>query len=239
MNNMNKLKVLKIVIATIVFLIMIAIIIYLFPIMGQLSTVEGQIAFKEKVDNSSIWGILALFALQVGQMCLIVLPGEPLEVLAGMCYGVIGGTIFIFASVFVITTVVFYLTRKIGKKFVYSFFSKERIDKIENSKFFKQPKLVETIMFILFLIPGSPKDLLTYIGGLLPIKPLKFILIATFGRFPSVISSTIVGANLSSGDWEISLIVYGITTVLTLSFIFLMNKFDKHKLAKRVMNDIK
>ena len=209
------------------------------PFIKDLATVEGQIAFKEKIDNSSVWGILALFALQVGQMFLVVLPGEPLEVLAGMCYGIIGGTIFIFASVFIITTIVFWLSRKFGKKFVYSFFSKEKVDKIENSKFFNKQKLVEYIMLILFLIPGTPKDLLTYIGGLLPVKPLNFILIATFGRFPSVISSTIVGANLSSGDWEISVMVCGITLTLTLLFIFLMNKFDKHKLTKKVMKDIK
>lgn len=236
---MNKSKIFKIVVAFIVFVIIVGTIIYLFPIMKDLSTVEGQMAFKEKVDNSSVWGILALFALQVGQMFLVVLPGEPLEVLAGMCYGVIGGTIFIFASVFIITTIVFWLSRKFGKKFVYSFFSKGKVDKIENSKFFKKQKLVEYIMLILFLIPGTPKDLLTYIGGLLPVKPLNFILIATFGRFPSVISSTIVGANLSSGDWEISVMVYGITLTLTLLFIFLMNKFDKHKLTKKVMKDIK
>ena len=236
---MKKSKIFKIILAFIVFVIIVGTIIYLFPIMKDLSTVEGQIAFKEKVDNSSVWGILALFALQVGQMFLVVLPGEPLEVLAGMCYGVIGGTIFIFASVFIITTIVFWLSRKFGKKFVYSFFSKEKVDKIENSKFFKKQKLVEYIMLILFLIPGTPKDLLTYIGGLLPVKPLNFILIATFGRFPSVISSTIVGANLSSGDWKISVMVYGITLTLTLLFIFLMNKFDKHKLTKKVMKDIK
>ena len=235
----KKSKIFKIILAFIVFVIIVGTIIYLFPIMKDLSTVEGQIAFKEKVDNSSVWGILALFALQVGQMFLVVLPGEPLEVLAGMCYGVIGGTIFIFASVFIITTIVFWLSRKFGKKFVYSFFSKEKVDKIENSKFFKKQKLVEYIMLILFLIPGTPKDLLTYIGGLLPVKPLNFILIATFGRFPSVISSTIVGANLSSGDWKISVMVYGITLTLTLLFIFLMNKFDKHKLTKKVMKDIK
>ena len=236
---MNKSKIFKIVIAFVVFVIILGMIIYLFPIIKDLATVEGQMAFKEKVEESSVWGILALFALQVGQMFLVVLPGEPLEVLAGMCYGAIGGTIFIFVSVFIITTIIFWLSRKFGKKFVYSFFSKEKVDKIESSRFFKKQKLVEYVMLILYLIPGTPKDLLTYIGGLLPVKPLKFILIATFGRFPSVISSTIVGANLSEGEWEISVIVYGITLILTLLFIFSMNKFDKHKITKRVMKDIK
>ena len=45
-----------------------------------------------------------LFSLQIAQIFLAILPGEPLEILAGMCYGGIGGTIFILVSVFVTTT---------------------------------------------------------------------------------------------------------------------------------------
>ena len=54
------------------------------------------------------------------------------------------------------------LVGKLGRKFVYKFFTKERIDKIENSKMFKNPKRLEWIMIILFLIPGTPKDLIVY-----------------------------------------------------------------------------
>ncbi len=239
MNKDKKIKIIKIIATILILPIFIGAIIYLFPIIKDLSTQEGQIAFKQKVEESSVWGILALFTLQLLQMFLMILPGEPLEILAGMCYGAIGGTIFIFVTVFIITTGIFWLSRKLGKKFVYQFFKKERIDKIENSKLFKNPKLVEYIMLMLFLIPGTPKDLLTYIGGLLPVKPLSFILIATFGRFPSVISSTIVGANLSQGNWKLSLVVYGITFVLTATFIVILNIFDRRKIAKKAMNVIK
>lgn len=236
---MNKTKIIKIITSIIVLAVFIGIVIYLFPIMKELSTTEGQILFKQKVEESSVWGAMALFGLQIAQMFLVILPGEPLEILAGMCYGAIGGTVFIFASVLLISTCIFWLSRKLGKKFVYGFFKKEKIDKIENSKIFKNPKIVEYVMLILFLIPGTPKDLLTYIGGLLPVKPLRFILIATFGRFPSVISSTIVGANLSEGNLVMSIIVYAITFALTGIFIFAVNKFDKNKIAKKAMNEIK
>ena len=80
------------------------------------------------------------------------------------------------------------------------FFKKEKLDKIENSKFFRDSKNVELVMTILFIIPGTPKDLLVYLGGLLPIKPLRFILISTFARFPSVISSTLMGSSILKGN---------------------------------------
>ena len=112
-----------------------------------------------------------IFGLQFAQIFLIIIPGEPLEVLAGMCYGTIGGTIFITVSAFIISSLIFFAVRKFGRKFVYSFCSKESVEKIENSKLFKNVDKLEWIMIILFLIPGTPKDLLVYIAGLLPIKP--------------------------------------------------------------------
>lgn len=236
---MKKMKKVKLILAIIVLILMIVSTIYLIPIMKNLSTTEGQLQFKQKINDTGIIGLLILFMLDVAQIFLVILPGEPLEVLAGMCYGSIWGSIFIFATVAITTMAIFLLVRKFGKNFIYEFFYKEKIDKIENSKFFANPKKIEIILIILFAIPGTPKDLLVYLGGLFPIKPIKFILISTFARFPSVISSTIAGDNLSIGKWQFSLIVYGITFVLTAVMIFIINKFDKEKVTKDALEAIK
>lgn len=193
MSRKNKVKIFKIFLTIIVLSLFLGIIIYLFPIMRDLSTLEGQIAFKEKVENSGVLGMLSLFGLQVAQIFLIIVPGEPIEILAGMCYGSLWGTVFIMVSACIISTSIFLLVRKFGRKFVYDFCDKKKVEKIENSKVFQNPKKIEFIMLILFLIPGTPKDLLVYVAGLLPIKPLKFIIISTFARFPSVITSTLAG----------------------------------------------
>ena len=197
MSRENKVKIFKIFLAIIVLSLFLGIIIYLFPIMKDLSTLEGQITFKEKVENSGILGLLSLFGLQVAQIFLIIVPGEPIEILAGMCYGSLWGTVFIMLSACIISTTIFLLVRKFGRKFVYDFCDKSKVEKIENSKVFQNPKKIEFIMLILFLIPGTPKDLLVYVAGLLPIKPLKFIIISTYARFPSVITSTLAGENVA------------------------------------------
>ena len=175
MNRKNKVKIFKIFLTIIVLSLFLGIIIYLFPIMRDLSTLEGQIAFKEKVENLGVLGMLSLFGLQVAQIFLIIVPGEPIEILAGMGYGSLWGTVFIMVSACIISTSIFLLVRKFGRKFVYDFCDKKKVEKIENSKVFQNPKKIEFIMLILFLIPGTPKDLLVYVAGLLPIKPLKFI----------------------------------------------------------------
>ena len=235
----QKVKVFKLTMTILAIAIIVGIIIYMFPVMRELSTKEGQLAFKEKVSSSGILGLLMLFALQVAQIFLIIIPGEPIEILAGMCYGPIWGTVFIMASAGIISTIIFFLVRKYGKRFVYNFCDKEKVAKIENSKLFKNPNKIEMIMFILFLLPGTPKDLLVYIAGLLPLNPVKFVLISVFARFPSVISSTLAGANLAVGDWKKSIVMYLAIVLVAIIVILIANKFDKDKLAEKAIKTIK
>lgn len=227
MSRKNKVKIFKIILTILVVAIFIGITIYLFPVIRNISTPEGQAAFKEKIETSGVWGLLSLFGLQLAQIFLIIVPGEPIEILAGMCYGGLWGTIFIMVSAGIISTVIFLLVRKFGKKFVCEFCDPKKVEKIENNKLFKNPRKIEIIMMILFFIPGTPKDLLVYIAGLLPIKPIRFILISTFARFPSVITSTLAGENLAIGNWQMSIVLYSAILVLVAVVVFIINKLDK------------
>ena len=213
---MSKTKILKLVMFVVALVICIGATIYLFPVMKNLSTVEGQVAFKQKVESSGVLGLLSLFALEVAQIFLFIIPGEPIEILAGMCYGALWGTVFIMVSAGIIST-----------------------KKIENSKLFQNPKKIEMIMLILFLLPGTPKDLLVYIAGLLPIKPARFIAISTLARFPSVISSTLAGANIAVGDWKLGILLYGVIVVAVAILIFIYQKFDKEKITSEALKTIK
>ena len=236
---MKNKKILKNILTICVLIVIVGLIIYLFPILKGLISEEGRIAFKEKLDSLGAGKFGVMFALQILQILLVIIPGEPLEILSGMCFGTFWGTIFILATVFITTTLIFMLVRKFGKSYVEHFFKKEKLEKIENSKFFGDQKNVELVMSILFLIPGTPKDLLVYIGGLLPIKSRRFIMISTFARFPSVISSTLVGSNILKGNFWFSLLVYVITFLIAALIILAVNKFDKSKVTKEAIEAIK
>ena len=229
MSNKKRVKIIKI---TLTIFIVIALAIFLWrlaPFMKDLSTTEGQIAFKEKIDSLGFKGLLLLLGLQILQILLVVLPGEPFEVLAGMCYGAWGGCLFITVSVFITTTIIFFTVRKLGHKYLYNFFKKEKVDKVMKSKLLNNPRNLEIILCILFFLPASPKDLFVYIGGLLPIKPLRFILISTFVRFPSVITSTMVGANISTGNWKMGILIYGVSFAVAALILFIVTLKDKNK----------
>lgn len=229
MNNKKNIKNFKIVLTIAIILILIIFIWKLAPFIKELSTEQGQIAFKNKISDMGFLGIILLLGLQILQILLVILPGEPFEVLAGMCYGAWGGALFITVSVFITTTIIFFTVRKLGRKYLYNFFQKERVDKIMKNKLLKNPRNLEMILCILFFLPVTPKDLFVYIGGLLPIKPLRFILISTLVRFPSVITSTMVGANISKGNWGISLSIYLVTFVIAMVAIYLVSLKDKNK----------
>lgn len=213
--NINRFKIVKFILFILTLVLITAITIKLFPLFTNLGTSEGQLKFKEEIANSGSSGILMLLGLQLLQILIPVLPGEPIEFLAGMCYGTIGGMFIIFFGAFLSSFIIFYCVRKFGKNFINTFFGKDKIEKLENSKLFSNPEKIELILFIAFLIPGTPKDLFVYIAGLLPIRPYRFFLISTFGRFPSVISSTFAGSNIVDGNWWLSIISYIITFVIS------------------------
>ena len=239
MKKNNKVKMLKLIALILIIAILLIATIYMIPIIKQINTPEGQAQFKEKITQSGIIGILIIFGLELSQIILAILPGEPIEILAGICFGPIWGTIILMASIFIVTCIIYFLVRKFGRDFIYEFFPKEKVDKLENSKLFKNEKKIELVMMILFLIPGTPKDLLIYIGALLPIKSSRFIIISTLLRFPSIISSTLLGNNILDGNWKYGILLYVGITLITIILILLINKLDKNKVTKDVIKSIK
>lgn len=239
MNHKRNARIFRVLILVLVVVIFIIATINFFPIIKNLATPEGKIEFKDKIQNSGFLGMLLLFGLQVAQIFLFIIPGEPIEILAGMCYGGFGGTIFILVSSAIISIAIFFLVRTLGRKFVYEFSDEEKVKKIENSKLFQDPKKVEVLMLILFLLPGTPKDLLVYIAGLLPIKPWKFIVISTLARIPSIVSSTYAGEKILAGNLKTAGLIYIAIIAIAVIIIFIYNKFDKNKVTEEAIKTIK
>ena len=90
-------------------------------------------------------------------------------------------------------------------------------------------KKLELIAFILLMIPGTPKDVLTYMVSLTDIKPARFYFIATFARVPSVVSSTLMGATLSRGKPVMTIIIFLITAAIGVTGIFFNNYITSKK----------
>ncbi len=191
--------------------LVIAITLLFMPYFEKLYKPDYQEKIKEWINTLGVGGWLIVFGVQFLQIVIAFIPGEPIEIIAGILYGTWGGLLVCLSGCVAASTLVFLISKKFGTPLLYKVFGK---DKIENFAFLKDKKRVETVSFILFLIPGTPKDMLTYIAGISNLKLSRFLLISTFARIPSVVSSTIIGSSMLRGDWAITITIFIVTAII-------------------------
>ena len=228
-----KYRKLKILLSIFLILLLTFITIKIYPLIKELGTIEGRSKFKLFLDSHTLYSGLILYLLHLLQMVLLILPGETIEIMYGICFGPLLGTILILLSIFINTYLIVYLTKKYGKKFIKLFFDENKIKKIED-KLKGNSKLSITILLI-FLIPGTPKDLFTFIIGLLSINHKKFVILSTLARIPSVISSILVGSNILKLNITFIIIVYLITFILVFIILLFIKLFNKNIQIKDII----
>ena len=226
-NGKNVNQTLKNLFPIIVFVVVIFVLTLIFlPEIKRLATDDGREAFKEWVDGLGFWGWLAALGIQLLQIFVAFIPGEPVELLLGYVFGSWLGTATCLLGIFIGTLVIFLLVRRLGMPFVTRAVGTDDLTKY---KFLSSPKKVELTVFVLFFIPGTPKDALTYIAPIAPITPVKYLSITTFARIPSVITSTLLGDSIAEGNYTLAIIVFVITALISLVGIFFGNKFVEKK----------
>lgn len=202
-----------IIVIAVCFSLMIVLSLISLPYLNLLSAPETQEKFKGWVTSFGAGGWFLILCMQVIQIVIAFIPGEPIELLAGVLYGGIGGLFLCLLGCVVGSSCVFLLSRRFGVPLAAKLFKKSRLDEFA---FLKDAKKLETIVFLLFLIPGTPKDMLTYVVGISPMKITQFLVISTFARIPSIISSTFIGATIRRGEWRPAVIIFALTAIFGL-----------------------
>lgn len=187
--------------------------------------VENPESFRNWVDAYGISGRIIFVFMVVFQVLVALIPGEPLEFGAGYAFGAVEGTILASLGILIGSIIVFYLVKKFGTALLEIFFTNEQIGRV---KVLKQSRKRDILLFLLFLLPGTPKDLLTYFLGLTDIKLSTLIFLSVVGRFPSVISSTISGSALGRESYILASIVFLITLALSSIGLLIYNKICKN-----------
>lgn len=178
------------------------------------------------------WKSIPLFILlQVAQVVIAAIPGEVVQIAGGYIYGVIPGTIYSLLGIMAGSVIVFVISKLLGYPLVKIFVPEKTLDKFN---FLINSDRSEIIMFLLFLIPGAPKDILTYIAGLTPVKPLRFFTAVTIARFPALLASSVIGANIERENYIVAIIISVLAIVLFLAGVLLKDKIihKMHKFAR-------
>ncbi len=189
--------------------------------------------FQLWVEEKGILGVLAFMGMNILQVLLAVIPGGPFEIGAGYAFGVVKGSLICDIAMTIASVIIFLFVKKFGLRFVELFVSKE---KIESVKFLKSSKRSESIIFLLFLVPGTPKDLLSYLVGLTDMKLSHWIFICGVGRLPAIFLSALSGSALSSARYHLAIILIAAIIMLYVVGIILYRIHNKRAAEKNSAN---
>ena len=184
--------------------------------------------FRQYVRSYGALGPIVLLGLQILQVFIALIPGEIVESAAGYVFGPWMGTAICYLGICLASTLIFALTRRYGVKLVEVFVSREKINEL---RFLNTEQKRNLLIFLVFFIPGTPKDLLTYFVGLTDIRLRTFLFLSLVARIPSVITSTFGGHLLGQERYIGAVILYGITGLLSALGMVAYNWYLKKKQA--------
>ena len=182
--------------------------------------------FRDYVRSFGVLAPLVMLGLQILQVFIALIPGEIVESAAGYVLGPWMGTAVCYLGICLASTLIFTLTRRYGVKLTEVFVSREKINEL---RFLNTEQKRNTLIFLLFFIPGTPKDLLTYLVGLTDIKLGAFLVLSMVARIPSVVSSTFGGHLLGEERYMGAVILYGITGLVSIAGLLGYHGYLKKK----------
>jgi len=182
--------------------------------------------FRQWIGARGIAGPAVFLFMIVLQVFVAVLPGEPLEIAAGYAFGSLGGTLLCLTGIAAGSALVFVLVRRYGTRLLEVFFP---TDKIRSMKFLRDTDRLKRLLFVLFFLPGTPKDLLTYVAGLTPVRMSDFLILSTAARIPSLVTSVVGGSALGEGEYLTAAIVFAVTAAVSLLGLFVYSRIKQHK----------
>jgi len=174
---------------------------------------NGAEVFTEIVDRNPVMGRLIYVGIQILQVFIAFIPGEAVEIAGGLAFGAWEGLALSLLGVAIGSSVIFCLSKTLGLKFVELFVSKEQLN---NLAIIRSDTRLNALVFLIFFIPGTPKDAMTYLVGTTRMKLHTFLLISLFARIPSVLTSTWGGAKIMNGDYTEAIIIFAVTGIIGL-----------------------
>ena len=191
--------------------------------------------FKHIVSENYLLGVIIMVAVCAVQVILAFIPGELLEIASGYAFGAWAGALYCLIGITLGSVAAILLSRRFGRRFVEAFYPPENIDSLP---ILNNDKKRNIFVAILFLTPGTPKDLFTYIVGLTKMKVSTYILIASIARFPSIIMSTLSGGALGEESIIQAVIFFAVSALLSVTGYLIYHKvFHRKERNKKRTNN--
>ena len=175
----------------------------------------GHMDMKEALQTIEELPILLKYLVMIGlislQIFMAFLPGEPLELASGYLFGAWQGTLICLIGSCLGTAIVYLIVKIFKRSVIDIMFDQQKVKEV-SGMFATKKGMIWT--FVLFLIPGSPKDIMTYLVSLGNISLIKWLAITTIGRIPSIVTSTFLSGSLKEGNVMGAVLIAVCTVIL-------------------------
>ena len=185
---------------------------------------------REKIGEHYLLGAVAMVLISAVQVIVALIPGEFVEIAAGYVFGSWIGSLLCLAGIVLGSCTTILLVRRFGARFVYAFYPKEKIDALP---IINDPPKRNLLTFLLFVIPGTPKDLFTYAIGLTDMSIPLYVALTTAARFPSVILSTLSGDAVGTKDYRMAIVFIIVTAVVSGVGVLIYRIFSRRHAEKK------
>ena len=172
---------------------------------------DSRVSAQEWITQYGFWAPLVYVGVQVFQVVIFVVPGDVVQIAGGYLFGVVPGVIYSLAGIALGSAIDFSVSRLLGRPFVEGVFGAERVAAFDRVTESSQAR---TGFFLLFVIPGLPKDVLVYLAGVSTLRFPSFLLVTMAGRLPGILGSAIIGDSAARERWFLSAFVFGLAVVL-------------------------
>lgn len=183
-------------------------------------------AIRLWIEGRGLVGPLAFILLQVIQVVIFVIPGEIVQVAGGYAFGFWLGSLYSLIGITIGSLANFYAGRLLGRPFVESLFAREKIEKVESVTGSGKGAAG---FFLLFVIPGIPKDVLCYVAGVSKLGFFAFLGVSMAGRLPGILGSSYMGSAAYSGAFRGAVIV-----LIVAAALFAVGLFFKEKIQELI-----
>lgn len=187
----------------------------------NMSSMENVNAFFMQYKTQSIF---VYIGAQVTQIVICVIPGQWLQFAAGYMYGFWLGFLFSLIGAAVGSVLTYYLAKLLGRDAMHLIFGEARINDFIHKL---NSKKAIVVVFLIFLIPGVPKDLCNYAAGISEMKLKAFLLVSLVGRSPGMMGSLLIGRQIEAGDYTGAVIIGVIAVILCILGIIMRKRITK------------
>lgn len=175
-----------------------------------IATVADSAELRRVVSEAGGWGPVVYIAIQILQVLVAPIPGQAVSLVGGVLFGAVWGVVYTMIGATIGFTLIFVLTRRLGRPFVERFVSPRLLDRFD----YLNDRGGALALFVVYLLPAFPDDLISFVAGLSRIRMRTLILVSLAGRLPGYVALSAAGAGITYQNMNLVIVGLGVATAL-------------------------